>query len=1277
SYTTGEHAWRGGTLGSTCYKDSLYPIEYFDSYGKLYTSVESPVNGSSYGTGTPVFMRFNVTTDCSDEGRIEVESKGIELQSPSSSWFDCSPINDETGSDAGWYNCTWDSTFKEPGNWTIKTNASNSTYHTAIDTLTDYFELINNPPAYSNLNLTPDSDAWGATYTFSLNFTDPDADIVNCSLYTTTNGGASWVLRNMTTLASPAVCNLTVSDFNCGDIGTDNYFMFELDDSYNTINTTNMSGPNITIDDIEIIYVDGNNKDVNRSYGVQQLKVYINDTVRGMPVSPDIDVYFNITTDGTTYILEGSNTTSGGNATYYFTPSCSYDIGDQKWYAEVNDSCYTPKNTTEYNLTVYGTLYNSLASPLGVEYFLDDNVTLRANVTSDCAAEVMNESNVSFRYFRTGYSDTCIINNESTGYYNCTFNNTGMPPGYYDFEVNSSQSFYNADSEVFAYAYGISSFWIETLPYLSLPSPNPSTGGWGETFYFTTNATDRDNDLMTVRLWIKKTSSGTWTFKNSTTAQGINVTVNLSAKFISGNDMDDWEFKFNVTADDAWDEYETSNVSFTVEADDVRIEILSGNNSIVNRSDLPGNSNPDVTFGVRIYDDDKDTLITSPVNTRFYVTKDGSTFETLATFSNNTGDFFVTLDPDCTYSIGPQMWKASSVFSGSSWYKLVNTSDLDFNITTIPLSTILTEPDGITRVRGVDDILLRGNVTDDCGLVPGASSVFVTEQSDIPYFTCPPDSTLNDEGNGYYNCTIPAASTAGWFTGDYNINFTASKSYYNSSDIYRKISAFRLVTVPEVSNPSITSLTAVGFSDYGWGEEWTFSIDILDEDNDDVNVYLWVNLTGDWELLNSTVCNNCGGAPHTISFEDHGFSCSDIGTRGFKFNASDDYNYTNETSGTFNIIRDDTITYYGGMGDLSQISREGDDIEVFSVRIFDADHNVYVGSSIPNATGKIFVTTDGSSYDSGTQNQSDSSGYLYYSFNPDCNYSVGGQKWKGGSNNDSCYKDSNSSIFDTDIIGQLKSYIADPVEGSNILVGAIVNLNVSIFDDCTVNMSEAAVTHEAVSPDLVFEDITPVTNNSIGYYNSSWDTLFHQGGNWSFRINASKTDYYSNSTIFNNWTYLNNTPPIVENFTVSPDVDGWGRVYTYETQISDTQQDNITCDLFVSTDNGALWILKNSTFIETAPTGDANCTLSVMDFDCAEIGTDNLYKFQIYDGTNKFNTSQMSGPNLTADTVSIEYIFGNDSVVNRSGAQTTLFTARVLDLDNASMPVMTDSSVTF
>ncbi|MCK5593634.1 MAG: hypothetical protein KAI18_00155, partial [Candidatus Aenigmarchaeota archaeon] len=1278
SYTTGEHAWRGGTSSSTCYKDSTSSTIYFDSVGKLYTDIELPVNGSSYGTGTSIVMRANVTSDCVDEGLIDSESKGFELKSPSSSWYGCAPINEETGPDAGWYNCSWDSTFKQPGNWTIRTNASNDTYYTAVNTWVDHFELLNNPAEYSDMDVTPDSGAWGTLYTFTVNFTDSDADTIDCDLYVTTDNGATWELRNSTTLASPAVCNLTVSDFDCGDIGTDNYFKFGLDDGYNSINTTNMSGPNISINDIEIIYVSGNDQDVDRSYGVLPLKVYVNDTVRGISVSPDVEVYFNITTDGSSYVLEGSNTTEDGNATYSFTPSCSYYEGEQTWYAEVNDSCYTPKNTTEYNLTVYGTLTNTLDVPTGVEYFLNNNITLRANVTSDCPAEVMNDTEVTFRYFRTGYSNTCSVENETTGYYNCTFNNTGMPPGYYDFEMNSSKSFYNTDSRVFSYVYGISSFWLETLPILTAPAVSPGVGGWGETFYFVTNATDRDLDMMTVKLWLRKKSGGSWIMKNSTTVQGINQTVNLSTKFPSGGDMDDWEFNFTVTADDAWDVYGTSNVSFTVEANDVRIEILSGNDTIVNRSSLPGNSNPEVTFAVRIFDDDLDALIMYPANTRFYVTKDGSNFETLATVSNDTSEFYVTLDPDCTYDIGPQMWKVSSVFSGNSWYKLTNTSDQYFNITTVPLSTELAEPvDGATRVRDVDDILLHVNITDECGLVAGASPVITVERLATSYFTCPPDDTVSDEGDGYYNCTIPAASTSGWFTGDYDIKIDSSKAYYNSSETNMYNSAFRLVTVPKVDNSVITSMSAMGSSDFGWGEDWTFKVDILDEDNDNVNVYLWANLTGDWELLNSTVCTNCGGSTHTIEFTGHDFVCTDIGTRDFKFNVSDDYSYTNETSGTFNIIKDDTITYYS-IGDSSQIDREGNDAEIFAVRVRDADVNTYVGTTIPNATGKIFVTTDGVTYDAGTQNQTDVSGYIYYTFNPDCSYDVGAQTWYGGPRDDACYKDSNSQISNTDIVGQLKSSIIDPVYSSSVLVGDIVNLNVSIFDECLVQVSGATITHQASSPSYELESILPVADAGDGYYNSTWDTMFHQGGNWSFMINSSKADHYSNSTLFNEWLYLNNTVPVVENFTVSPEVEGWGRVYTYEAQIFDTQFDNITCDLYVSTDNGALWVLKNSTFIETVPTsGRTNCTLSLSNFDCSEIGTDNLYKFQIFDGTNLFNTSSISGPNITADTVSIDYILGDGSVVNRSAAQTTLFSALVLDVDKGSIPVMGASSVTF
>jgi hypothetical protein len=58
----------------------------------------------------------------------------------------------------------------------------------------------------------------------------------------------------------------------------------------------------------------------------------------------------------------------------------------------------------------------------------------------------------------------------------------------------------------------------------------------------------------------------------------------------------------------------------------------------------------------------------------------------------------------------------------STCYKTTNSSIFFLNTTTYPLQTNLQRPNNETFRKAVDTILLRGNVTDDCGLVSGATT---------------------------------------------------------------------------------------------------------------------------------------------------------------------------------------------------------------------------------------------------------------------------------------------------------------------------------------------------------------------------------------------------------------------------------------------------------------------------------------------------------------------------------------------------------------------------
>ena len=111
------------------------------------------------------------------------------------------------------------------------------------------------------------------------------------------------------------------------------------------------------------------------------------------------------------------------------------------------------------------------------------------------------------------------------------------------------------------------------------------------------------------------------------------------------------------------------------------------------------------------------------------------------------------------------------------------------------------------------------------------------------------ENQVYDENDGVYNCTFTAADISGgdWSTGWYNVTINATKEYYNDSQTYVLNKSFRLVTRPELSNENAESGNLLNKD--GWGQDWTFSVDVADADGDNVTVYLWINLTGNfWGL---------------------------------------------------------------------------------------------------------------------------------------------------------------------------------------------------------------------------------------------------------------------------------------------------------------------------------------------------------------------------------------------------------------------------------------------
>ncbi|MCK5020482.1 MAG: hypothetical protein KAS32_25825, partial [Candidatus Peribacteraceae bacterium] len=1313
----GQQKWIGGTFNDTCYFDKNTTVSYpFTVKGQLKNNIEQP----DWSSGQPffnvtdqIFFRFNETSDCSSEGLIPDTETAIMLHAPNGSNYTCSPIENETVN--GWYNCTWDSSDQNEGNWTVNISSAKQYFVENETVLTNWFWLENLNATSANITVQPQRDGWSVLYNYTVLINDSDSDHINCSLFINKSDGSGWIYKGSDNLYSPTGvvdtnCSVEVWDFTGEDIGNNSfYFLIQNGEAANDHNTSVVYGPYLEKPNITIVHIQGNDTYVNISdsndNNTMQLILRVDDTDNSSSpsgVNTTTWVMYNAS------IWNGGNfsqTNSSGYINYMFNPNCSYTPGANNWTAGTIDSYYQEINHTG-NLVIHilGDLNNTIISPVNVsqtssQFLRGTNITIRVKLTDLCGNNITGyDSSITLNMTSTytGQVSNCgDIFEEGDGVYNCTFNTSGMPARFYNVNMFSNISHYNTHNLT-----SYNAFFIDTEPVLTAWNMSPSDDwGWGEEYTFTVNATDEDGDVMEVCLYINKSNSWGQAGCNITVS-GVNTTVTFvkaSDAYFHAGDRGPGQYKLNVS-DNLNSPYvtgpqytdETDIEEFTLIGDDVEINVTMGNASVINRT------NPDYQWQVKIYDIDlePDKEVSAGTEGKFYYTKnmtEGTFYESLT--KNTLGSAgiinFRDEDPesdftDCEFVIGPQLWMAG-VTADNPAYKSINSSYFDWTMVTQNISAIILDPDGISRVRGQDNVTFRANVTDDCGAMSSVTVNFHVLQQGSPtvYETCAPTEY---EGSGIYNCTMVAGIHAAWDTGWYNSTLDANKQYYNGTTDQMNNSFFI------ATSPSITSTYAQsdeGSSTGGWGENWLFVLtDLVDNDGDTMNVTLWHNITGTWENANSTTTI----ATSSVRFEGHTFQCSDLlgqpeSQKQYNFTVVDYWNYTDEDISVFTLERDDTQSHLIFVAPNTQsFYREGTNTRLLKAFINDTDIGDFAVQVGSNGSFQMMTNKSDSQFpdDYLTINRTTTvaGGNISYVFDPNCTFGVGDMSWYVGTQNDTCYDDDSSYMGFVRIVGSLKNNIQQPNWTSGqpkFQVGVNVSIRFNVTTDCSNEDRQQGLTDISIrlrSPTGGWEHCNStqyVIDEGTGWYNCTWDTFLHQGGNWSVELNTSKWnassgDYFvSNSTVLVDHFYLNNTPPDYGNFSVTPTEDGWGAVYNYSVDIWDSQTDNVTCKLFVKTNNyGGAWVLKNSTIIVG---GQDTCTLFVTDFECADIGNDtvNQYRFELDDDTTNFNTTDQNGPNITADSVAITYYHGNMSTVNRSNAEpdySALFIVNVTDTDN-------------
>ncbi|RLG00752.1 MAG: hypothetical protein DRN49_02540, partial [Thaumarchaeota archaeon] len=1065
SYSIGVQKWKAGTYNDACYKDKFSVNYTLRIWGQLKNNIVSPYQGQIFHTTELVPIRLNVSSDCLNEGLIANASVSIELRSPLDVWESCSPVYNESGDFAGYYNCTWDSTLKNPGYWDIRLNSSKDYYNSNSTFLENWFYLQNTEPSYTIIPVSPNESGWGDSYNYSIQVDDVDNDDVTCTLYISTDGGNYFESKTPITITGGhGLCSWLIN-FTCSEIGNDNYYYFVLDDGYNTVTTSTLQGPNITKDTLQISLVSGDGEEVNRNSGTLTLKVYVYDQDKGSAVADNTPVKFNITYDGTNYLTAAEVNTSLGYAAYDFSPDCTYQVGYQNWTTFIEgQTCYFDSYSDTWNLTIKGTLSTQVIQPLNAEeFYRGENVSIRLNISEDCN-NLIDPDYLNVSVKSTYTNDIFYLQHaqESLGYYNATFNSSGKPPRYYDIRVYAEKQFHNLVDYTETDA-----FWIETLPTIQLISTSVeseqggSVGGWGETWTFRVNVTDEDLDQ--VQVWFyERPGGGEWNLKPPITgkskAAGVeSAIIEFTTSFVCDDLLTNatHEFFFNGTDDystvtpaNSQKDYAESSIgSFSLERDDISISLVSGNNAILNRSNVTNGEK--VPLRVQIQDLDTGSPVAYNDLGQFWVTYDGTNYRKdleLNTIepSGYITDNFPSSDR-CLYDIGPQKWK---VLFGQSCYKPTwsTPANPEWNLTliTTPLEVSLIKPNGESYRKGIDTVDYLGYVYDDCGGVASALVDLKAKQGGTTH-----SAQAFTNASGYVTYSFDPST---WTLGYYNATINASKTYYNSSDVLLKENAFVLVTQPTISALTITTQDSTGSSinPYGWGETWIFDIDLYDEDQgtfnfEKLNVSLWINTTSGWKLLNSSICSapDCK-VTTTITYKNT-FTCSDMGTRIFNVTATDYWNYTASTTQQQEIIKDDVVLY--ATSAPSDVDRE-DETVLLQAQVYDRDKGEYVGSGVE---GTIKITYDNTNYGSPIALTTDSSGYLSYNFNPNCSYSVGIQNWRMDVD-DECYTSaaiSGYTVQSITVYGQLKNNLLVPVYNSIFNVTDQVLIRFNTTSDCS------------------------------------------------------------------------------------------------------------------------------------------------------------------------------------------------------------------------------------
>jgi hypothetical protein len=1243
----GQNYWKGGVFGASTYKDNVTPIIPFWLMGDLSNSYMLYPNGSrNYTRGQVVEFDGVIKDDC---GLVKTDSAsfGVEyiISHGSTVYTIVAPLTYTTWTipqDAplGWYNVTMIAFAEgsEAGKYWNGTYFKENAFFVASNIKLDNPQV--SPYPKGSWQVDP--------FNFSVYVTSEDGEPVYTYLWLKREN-SNWQLENSSVCVN---CNnyqfFTQKSFYCSDIGSW-YAKFNATSPTTFKNETQVIAFNITKTPISIDYSSGNNSVVNRSDSVigntVNLTVRIKNLVFGnytTEISTD-EVYGYVTKDDVNWEQE----IVYSNETHYFitfNPSCSYSVGLRKWKVNVSSACYESNSSQEFYVIIVGSLANSIISPTGDRnYTAGEKIYLIGEVYDDCGNPI---SDASIRFKLTSGSNEYYC--PSSGYitntsntYVCEFDTTGKSGGWYNVSMESSKQYYlNASS------FKQNAFFLITPVELVNPKVEyPNDGSWGEIHNFSVIV----NHYASVNVCLLESTSsdGPWSVTDCRFIENPSYTL---VNFTRDYTCSDYQqaairyFMFNASEPNVPQTYSnTSVISHTLRKDDISLIYVLGNESYVNR-----NGNNSTKFMIYVLDRDKNSPAFSQIGVQYYPRVwfnvfNGTAFITDGSNSTNSSGYVeYNFNPDCRYDAGKQNWIA--YVQADACYK--DASSEAYNVTIVgDLVPFVVYPNGITYYRENQlYINISAFVQDECKLRNISGAEVTIEPISVGFGDVYNCDNVQDYGNGTYSCTFNATEAKeGW----YNVRVNASNVIYYNDASFTNASVFRIIQVWQP--PVLEDATVFPEDDWGWGENYTFKVNVSDANADDVNVSLWLSKDGvNWNYISSQMCYNCG-SKRELTFYYSGFTCSDIGTYYFKFNATDPRNTTDMTPISFNLDKDDVDFVYdsNSLGNNSWVNRS--ESVTLKIKVYDRDNEQFVDRYV---SGKIWVTYDGVNYGSAWEASGDN-GYLSAVFIPDCSYSVGTQYWKAGIVNDACYKNTNSTLTLTvNIKGWLNNTISQPngeayLSNQNVTISGLVN------DECNNPINDAYVFYKVKHG--TFEDYCFASYVS-GYYTCTWNISNNPPGWYSVFMYSSR-DLYNNASKVKQNAFFHEVPPVLVAPSVTPAEGPWGSTFTFKVNVTD--EDDIV--------NVSLWIRKlpDGAFSLAASTICNNCTNVIVTLQKSYTSGSDIgsYEWFINASDNYGGVAQtiIQTFNVTKRRTYWVYSQGNNSWVSRVGTNTTILEARLYD----------------